>query len=272
MTSSGGEKTLPVLVPGVPVLARADAAVHVGCDPRSAIVLPLGPGVQARAVVDVLRTLRAPVSYRRIAKRVRAAGLDAASFHAMLDRLVVAGKASVHTAPRAVTVHVPGTGDVATALSTVLRRADVDTDDAHGGAGLVVVADQPIPDPALVAALMAAGTPHLSVHLRDGVGVVGPLVLPGTSTCLRCIDLYRADLDPHWPVLAASMSGVAGYASAAVLQATVAIACAQIDEVISAIGHRSPAAVGRTFEFADRPSRLSSHVVAPHTRCRCVVA
>ncbi|MGO3328388.1 hypothetical protein [Gordonia sp. (in: high G+C Gram-positive bacteria)] len=269
---SGAEKTLPVLVPGVPVLARGDSAVHVGCDPRSAIVLPLGPEADAHAVVAVLQILRTPVSYRAIAKRVRAAGLDSVAFRAMLDRLVIAGKAAVSAAPRAVAVHIPGCGDVATALSDALRRAGVHVDDADGGSGLVVVADQPIPDPAMVADLMASGTPHLSVHLRDGVGVIGPLVLPGSSTCLRCIDMYRADLDPQWPVLAALMSGVAGYASPAVLQATVAIACTQIDEVTAAAPCGMPGTVGRTFEFADRPSRLSSHVVAPHTRCMCVVA
>ncbi|MCF8571195.1 hypothetical protein L5G32_13035 [Gordonia sp. HY002] len=269
---SGAEKTLPVLVPGVPVLARGDSAVHVGCDPRSAIVLPLGPEADARAVAALFQMLRVPVSYRTIAKRVRAAGLDYMSFRSMLERLVLAGKAAVSAPPRVLTVHVPGSGDVATALSAALRRAGVHVDDAHGGAGLVVVADQPIPDPALIADLMAAGTPHLSVHLRDGVGVVGPLVLPGTSTCLRCIDLYRADLDPQWPVLAALMSGIAGYASPAVLQATVAVACTQIDEVTAPVPRGAPASVGRTFEFSEHPSRLSSHVVAPHTRCMCVVA
>ena len=44
---------------------------------------------------------------------------------------------------------------------------------------LVVLADASAPDPAHVAPLMAAGTAHLPVRLRDGTGVVGPLVLPG---------------------------------------------------------------------------------------------
>lgn len=270
--TSGGERTLPVLVPGTPVHARGDARVHVGCDPRSAIVLPVSPGADARAVADLLQLLRTPIPYRAIAKRVRAAGLDAVAFRAMVDRLVAAGKTVSSTAVRPVAVYVPGSGDVATALSSALGAAGVpialDAQDAR----LVVVADQPVPDPALVARLMATSTPHLSVHLRDGVGVVGPLVLPGTSTCLRCVDLYRADLDPQWPLLAALMNGVAGHASHAVLHATVAIACAQIDEITTGSAHSTPSCVGRTFEFSDRPSRLSSHVVTPHTRCRCVVA
>ncbi|MCF8609957.1 hypothetical protein L5G28_07240 [Gordonia sp. HY285] len=270
--TSGGELTLPVLVPGIPVLARGDSGVHVGCDPRSAIVLALTPGTDARAVADLLQALRVPVRYRDIAKRVRAAGLDAASFRAMVDRLVAAGKAAVVTPPRNMPVHVLGSGDVATALSVSLTSAGVKVHGAADGAGLVVVADQPVPDPILVTTLMASATPHLSVHLRDGVGIVGPLVLPGTSACLRCVDLYRADLDPQWPVLAASMNAIAGYASSAVLAATVAVACSQIEEITAVSARATPACVGRTFEFSDHPARLSSHAVTPHPRCMCVVA
>ncbi|WOC13187.1 hypothetical protein MP11Mi_22840 [Gordonia sp. MP11Mi] len=235
-------------------------------------MLAVAPGVDAHAVADLLQTLRSPVRYRDIAKRVRATGLDAVSFRAMIDRLVAAGKAVVLAPPRTVPVHVPGSGDVATALSGSLRDAGIDVDDSCDGAGLVVVTDQPIPDPTLVAALMASAIPHLTVHLRDGVGIVGPLVLPGSSACLRCIDLHRADLDPQWPVLAASMNALAGYASRTVLAATVAVACSQIEEITAASARATPACVGRTFQFSDHPARLTSHTVTPHTRCGCVVA
>ena len=38
-------------------------------------------------------------------------------------------------------------------------------------------------------------------------GVVGPLVLPGRSSCQRCHDLHRADRDPAWPSIAAQLTG-----------------------------------------------------------------
>jgi bacteriocin biosynthesis cyclodehydratase domain-containing protein len=33
--------------------------------------------------------------------------------------------------------------------------------------------------------------PHLAVSASEAIGVVGPLVLPGQSACLRCLDLTR---------------------------------------------------------------------------------
>lgn len=41
---------------------------------------------------------------------------------------------------------------------------------------VAVLADALVPDPRRVAALTAAGTAHLAVRLRDGAGLVGPLV------------------------------------------------------------------------------------------------
>jgi hypothetical protein len=57
-----------------------------------------------------------------------------------------------------------------------------------------------------VSALVADGVPHLLAEVRDGVGVVGPLVLPGSTACLHCLDLARSDLDPAWPTLAAQLA------------------------------------------------------------------
>jgi hypothetical protein len=52
------------------------------------------------------------------------------------------------------------------------------------------------------ATLLAEGVPHLLVCAGATAGTVGPLVLPGASSCLRCHDLYRADRDPAWSRLA----------------------------------------------------------------------
>jgi hypothetical protein len=50
-----------------------------------------------------------------------------------------------------------------------------------------------------------ADVPHLAIDVTDGVGRVGPLVLPGRSACLRCLDQARADRDPQWPLLLAQL-------------------------------------------------------------------
>ena len=66
---------------------------------------------------------------------------------------------------------------------------------------LVVLAPVGHADELDAAALRRDGVPHLLAEVRDTVGVVGPLVLPGRSACLRCLDLVRTDRDPGWPGL-----------------------------------------------------------------------
>jgi bacteriocin biosynthesis cyclodehydratase domain-containing protein len=83
-------------------------------------------------------------------------------------------------------------------------------------------ADAPLPDlailvgfPAVAAgqgrdlpgALMRSGVAHLAVRAEEAIGVVGPLVRPGLTACLRCLDLTRAGLDPAWPLILAQLAG-----------------------------------------------------------------
>jgi bacteriocin biosynthesis cyclodehydratase domain-containing protein len=59
----------------------------------------------------------------------------------------------------------------------------------------------------LPGALMRSGVPHLAVRAEEAIGVVGPLVRPGETACLRCLDLTRAGLDPAWPLILAQLAG-----------------------------------------------------------------
>ncbi|WP_441250343.1 ThiF family adenylyltransferase [Kitasatospora sp. McL0602] len=54
--------------------------------------------------------------------------------------------------------------------------------------------------------LMRAGVPHLYVGVLEHLGVVGPLVLPGTSACGSCATLTRRDEDECWPRLLAQLA------------------------------------------------------------------
>jgi hypothetical protein len=63
------------------------------------------------------------------------------------------------------------------------------------------------PDPGLSAMLMSNQTPHLAASASEAIGVVGPLVVPGRTACLRCLDLSRTDRDPAWPLILAQLSG-----------------------------------------------------------------
>jgi len=46
---------------------------------------------------------------------------------------------------------------------------------------LVVLSDYLVADPRMVGDLHSRGVPHLAVRVRDGTGLVGPLVIPGIT-------------------------------------------------------------------------------------------
>lgn len=83
-----------------------------------------------------------------------------------------------------------------------------DTTNVQPGAhrpDLVVVAPDEEPDRQLAQVLVQRGIPHLYVRVWEARGVLGPFVLPGSASCLRCHDLHRADRDPDWPHLLAQI-------------------------------------------------------------------
>src|ERR1700729_3416871 len=119
------------------------------------------------------------------------------------------------TAPADVTPGGLGTADVgasrAAGVAAAVHRVapEVRTaNDARRVPDLAVVTGRP--DPVLLAALMRDRVPHLVVHADEAIGVVGPLVLPGRSTCVRCVDLCKAARDPAWPRIRPQASGIGG--------------------------------------------------------------
>ena len=51
-------------------------------------------------------------------------------------------------------------------------------------ADLVVLSDNLVADPRMLRDLHSQGVAHLAVRVRDGTGLVGPLVVPGVTSCL----------------------------------------------------------------------------------------
>jgi bacteriocin biosynthesis cyclodehydratase domain-containing protein len=80
--------------------------------------------------------------------------------------------------------------------------------DAEPGPGeradLVILAGRPSAE--LGDRLTRAQVPHLAVLAGEAIGIVGPLVVPGRTACLRCLDYVRAGNDPAWPLILAQLA------------------------------------------------------------------
>jgi hypothetical protein len=253
-------------------------AGRLGPDRASLALLAAARRDHGGRAEDVLRTRQAA------AVVVHGGGRVGATLAALLG---AAGVGQVHVVDRGPVRPAdlaPGglvTGDLhrsrATAAADAIRRAapEVQTGQlaSHRMPDLVVIATARPVDTELAAALHGAGLPHLVVGVRETTAVVGPLVLPGWTTCLRCTDLYRADRDPAWPLLAAQLTSLRSEAAEPcdVLLATLAAALGGL-QCLAHLDGEPAACRNGTLEFALPGWRLRRRSWPPHRRCGCGAA
>ena len=162
---------------------------------------------------------------------------------ALVDAGVVTAMTAARRRTRSASIRIHGRGPLSDLLASALRCSGArikHSSQRHAGVtaettDLVVLSDSLVADPRMVRELHAARIPHLPVRVRDGTGLVGPLVLPGVTSCLRCADLHRSDRDAAWPAVAAQLRDTVGSADRATVLATAALALNQVDRVIAAV-------------------------------------
>lgn len=132
---------------------------------------------------------------------------------------------------------------------------------------LVVLVERGAADPARHRVLRDADVAHLSVVAREASVLVGPLVVPGRTACLTCVDLWRAEADPAWPLLAAQLTGRSGAGSEASLAAVGgALAAAQ---ALAHLDGRGCLLHDGAFEVALPGAVPRAQQWLPHPACGC---
>jgi hypothetical protein len=125
----------------------------------------------------------------------------------------------------------------------------------------------------LPGALVGRMVPHLAVSASEAIGVVGPLVLPGHSACLRCLDLARTERDPAWPLILAQLASepaVDPLACDTVLATMVAAqAAAQALAFLDQGAEAAVAVTNGTLELVLPDWQWRRRTWHPHPRCCC---
>jgi bacteriocin biosynthesis cyclodehydratase domain-containing protein len=188
-------------------------------------------------------------------------GLSTASLLAVagIGSVVTAGRLPARPAPRA---GVPRAGRRPPPGSLRASRAGRTPD-------LVILADSYRRD--LPAALLRAGVPHLTAAASEAIGVVGPLVVPGRTACLRCLDLARADRDPAWPLILAQLGGGGADPPACDAILAMAVAAQAAAQALSFVdrGSAATAAVNGTLELVLPGWRWRRRSWLRHEYCPC---
>lgn len=122
-------------------------------------------------------------------------------------------------------------------------------------------------------ALLRDGVPHLVATVQESTGRVGPFVLPGTTSCLRCVDLTRAETDPAWPavldqLMAPTPTPPGGLpATDSALAALVGVWAAL--EILALIHGLAVSTAGATVEVSLTGPSPARRAWAPHPACGC---
>ena len=125
----------------------------------------------------------------------------------------------------------------------------------------LVATDRPEPDRVITEHLVRNDQPHLVVRCWGNGVSVGPLVVPGKTSCVRCADLSRSDADPLWPVVLRQLSRLQIETPATLLAWAASIAAAQS---LAFLHGELPESAGSTLEltwpnFVTRLRRWPAH-------------
>lgn len=280
--------TRHALNPAMPVLLRPDGAVQVGWDPRRAVLVRPPTGLTTAALADLLRIMQSGIAMAELQIEARRRGVaDATAIVELVANLVDAGVVTIAARRRSRTasIRIHGRGPLSDLLASGLRCSGARVRHSNlphvtvipESTDLVVLADFLVADPRVVRGLQSAGVAHLPVRVRDGAGLVGPLVIPGVTSCLGCADLHRSDRDAAWPAVAAQLRGTVGNADRATLLATAALALNQVDRIIRAVRDAGdprrvpdpPPTLDTTLEFDVNTSSIMARRWSRHPRCSC---
>ena len=149
----------------------------------------------------------------------------------------------------------------ALAAADAIRRASPLTDLRplrDEAADLVVLARPWAASDPLAAAVLAGQVPHLVATVRGENGIVGPLVVPGRTNCLRCADLHRQDADPRWPRLAVQLTATEPPPSGATVTCLLTAATAALQVLAYLDGTAAPITLDATVELRPPDLRRAS--------------
>lgn len=134
--------------------------------------------------------------------------------------------------------------------------------------GCVVVATGKVePDRRWAAELSEAGVPHLVVRAQPARTVVGPFVVPGRSSCLRCLDLGARDADPAWPLIVVQLASLAFEPEPACVAWAASTAVLQ---VLALESGATPDALGACLELDGDDWLVRRRPWIPHPDCGCL--
>jgi bacteriocin biosynthesis cyclodehydratase domain-containing protein len=109
--------------------------------------------------------------------------------------------------------------------------------------------------------------PHLPVLFGDGVATIGPLVEPGVTACLYCLEHHRRDADASWSAIAAQLWGRRSSCETPVASVDVA---ARVARLVLARLSGEKASVATSSRLVVATGGATPRIWLPHPDCGCI--
>ncbi len=216
------------LDPQLPVVWRTPTSLQFGVTRPTVVLHDLD-----LASEKMIAALGAGISRSGLDMIARSAGASAAEVDALLARLRPVMLSAKPPAPDPVVV--AGTGLLADRIAGLLAAEGVPVLLARtvaaaeaAQASFAIVIGSYVLDPALHGLWLRRDVSHLPVILGDSSVAIGPLVEPGRTACLLCLQRHATDADPAWPAIASQLWGRASAAETELVASEVAAIVARV--------------------------------------------
>ncbi len=246
--------------PRRPLVWRTPHSIQIGVDPVVAVLDRVDDG-DARLIA----ALTTGVTRSGLDMLAATAGVSAARVERLLAELAEALAPPPRPAVRRVAVigAVPAAGRIARLIADAGHPVIA----AAHGAGVVdhsidaaVLVSHHVVDPNEHLSWLRRDIVHLPIVIGEQSATVGPLVEPGATACLACVDQLRTAEDPSWPAIEAQLWGREAHADAPMLATEAAIEALRLLRGRGAESVRIDAVTGRRSRRMWRPSE----------RCGCL--
>lgn len=135
---------------------------------------------------------------------------------------------------------------------------------------LIIIADEPWLDPAITRSYLNRGIPHLYIAPTVSQVAVGPLVLPGQTSCLNCAEQIISNVDRSWPTMRNLIGpNQVDQTDWALLQLSVSFAATAIISGISSGSWDNSPLLNQQWRFRLPGPRIEVHPQPASMFCEC---
>ena len=244
------------LRPGLHVVRRDDRHLQVGVDPPWRLVVPDEPDVHR-----LLADLQAGVAPRPTTPAAHRVLRDL-----LASEMVVHGDDGEPADRTAAAIGVEPAGRPVGDTVRLLRAAGCRVAPPPAADVVILLAGGEVRR-ALVDAHLRDGRPHLPVVATPAGYRIGPLVVPGVTACVRCVDAHLGEQDPRRAVVVEQVGGREGGAGRDPVLETLVAAWA-VRDVLSLLDGGVPSTWSATVEVGtDLSPRRREWTRHPHCGC-----